>query len=71
MEVQCCKVVPTEDSVDIYPSSQWMDVSQLAAATVLGIPSNQSVIYSKICILFNLIYQKGREGSAMLKQKRL
>ncbi|KAJ8967057.1 hypothetical protein NQ317_000049 [Molorchus minor] len=41
MEVQCCNVVPTEDSLDIYPSSQWMDLAQLAASTALNIPMNR------------------------------
>ncbi|CAG9860743.1 unnamed protein product [Phyllotreta striolata] len=41
METQCCKVVPREDSIDIYPASQWMDINQLAAASVLGIPANK------------------------------
>ncbi|RZC34943.1 indole-3-acetaldehyde oxidase-like, partial [Asbolus verrucosus] len=41
METQCCNVVPTEDGLDIYPSSQWLDLSQTAAATTLNIPANK------------------------------
>lgn len=44
MELQCCKVVPTEDGFDMFPSSQWMDANQLAASAVLGIPANKLVI---------------------------
>nr|CAH7725832.1 unnamed protein product [Callosobruchus chinensis] len=39
MEVQCCQVVPTEDGLDIFPSSQWLDLCQLAAAEALAIPT--------------------------------
>jgi xanthine dehydrogenase/oxidase len=41
METQCCNVVPTEDGLDIYPSSQWLDLTQTAAATTLNIPANK------------------------------
>ncbi|XP_018569701.1 xanthine dehydrogenase/oxidase-like [Anoplophora glabripennis] len=41
MEVQCCNVVPTEDGLDLYPSSQWMDAAQLACSAVLNIPMNR------------------------------
>ncbi|KAJ8955360.1 hypothetical protein NQ318_003457 [Aromia moschata] len=41
METQCCNVVPKEDGLDMYPSSQWMDLSQNAAAAVLNIPANK------------------------------
>nr|CAI5857543.1 unnamed protein product [Callosobruchus analis] len=39
MEVQCCQVVPTEDGLDLFPASQWMDLAQLAAAEALAIPT--------------------------------
>ncbi|VEN35588.1 unnamed protein product [Callosobruchus maculatus] len=39
MEVQCCQVVPTEDGLDMYPASQWIDLVQLAAAEALAIPT--------------------------------
>ncbi|XP_050507820.1 uncharacterized protein LOC114324830 [Diabrotica virgifera virgifera] len=42
MEVQCCKVVPIDDGgLNIYASTQWMDAVQIAAATVLNMPSNK------------------------------
>lgn len=41
METQCCNVVPTEDGLDLYPSSQWLDLSQTSAATTLNIPANK------------------------------
>ncbi|XP_018569700.1 probable aldehyde oxidase gad-3 [Anoplophora glabripennis] len=41
MEVQCCNVVPTEDSLDLYPSTQWMDLAQIACSAALNIPMNR------------------------------
>lgn len=41
METQCCNVIPTEDGLDIYPATQWMDLTQIAAATCLAINSNR------------------------------
>lgn len=43
METQCCLVVPTEDGLDMFPSSQWMDLNQVSAARMLKIPHNKSV----------------------------
>ncbi|KAJ8952857.1 hypothetical protein NQ314_007463 [Rhamnusium bicolor] len=45
MEVQCCSVVPTEDSLDLYPSTQWMDLAQIAASAALKIPMNKINVY--------------------------
>ncbi|KAK9885680.1 hypothetical protein WA026_012444 [Henosepilachna vigintioctopunctata] len=42
METQCCVTIPTEDGLDMYPSSQWMDLLQCAVAEMLNI--NQSKI---------------------------
>ncbi|KAJ3639857.1 hypothetical protein Zmor_003191 [Zophobas morio] len=41
MESQCCSVVPNENGIDIYPSSQWMDQIQIAVSKMLEIPSNK------------------------------
>ncbi|KAJ8925554.1 hypothetical protein NQ315_009394 [Exocentrus adspersus] len=41
MEVQCCNVVPTEDGLDLYPSTQWMDSAQTACSSVLNIPMSR------------------------------
>lgn len=41
MEVQCCNVVPTEDSLDLYASTQWMDAAQISCSTALNIPMNR------------------------------
>lgn len=41
METQYCSVIPTEDSLDIYPSTQWMDINQAAAAAALKVPANR------------------------------
>ncbi|KAF2895406.1 hypothetical protein ILUMI_10770 [Ignelater luminosus] len=40
METQICAVVPKEDSLDIYPGTQWMDFVQVAVASVLKISEN-------------------------------
>lgn len=45
METQYCSVIPTEDGLDMYPSTQWMDINQAAAAAALNIPANK---YCKI-----------------------
>jgi xanthine dehydrogenase/oxidase len=41
METQCCNVIPNEDGLEIYPSSQWMDQIQLAVARMLKIQNNK------------------------------
>ncbi|KAF2887301.1 hypothetical protein ILUMI_18872 [Ignelater luminosus] len=41
METQCCVVIPTEDGLDMYPSTQSMTSAQVAAAKVLKIPANK------------------------------
>lgn len=41
METQYCSVIPNEDGFDIYPSTQWMDINQAAAAAALNIPANK------------------------------
>ncbi|KAF2900359.1 hypothetical protein ILUMI_05828 [Ignelater luminosus] len=40
METQICLVVPKEDSLDIYPGTQWMDIIQTGVANVLNISEN-------------------------------
>ncbi|KAJ8949770.1 hypothetical protein NQ318_018999 [Aromia moschata] len=46
MEVQCCNVVPTEDGLDMHPSTQWMDLCQIAASSALAIPMNRCILRS-------------------------
>ncbi|KAK9891892.1 hypothetical protein WA026_017378 [Henosepilachna vigintioctopunctata] len=46
METQCCLAVPTEDGMDMYPSSQWMGLIQFATSNMLKIP--QSNIHVKV-----------------------
>lgn len=41
METQICSVVPTEDGLDMFASTQYMDSNQTAAAMALNIPLNK------------------------------
>ncbi|EFA13013.1 xanthine dehydrogenase/oxidase [Tribolium castaneum] len=41
METQCCNVIPNENGLDVYPSSQWMDQIQSAIARMLQIQNNK------------------------------
>ncbi|KAJ8952860.1 hypothetical protein NQ314_007466 [Rhamnusium bicolor] len=45
MEVQCANVVPTEDTLDLYPATQWMDLNQQAASAALNIPMHKINVY--------------------------
>jgi xanthine dehydrogenase/oxidase len=44
METQQCVCVPTEDGIDVYPSAQWMDLTQVGIAQALAIPENKYVL---------------------------
>lgn len=43
MELQCCNVVPLEDGLDVFPSSQWIDANQIAIAALLNLKNTQYV----------------------------
>ena len=49
MELQCCNVVPTEDGLDVYPSTQWMDLTQIAIANMLNIPNSRVNVTVRRC----------------------
>ncbi|XP_020286836.1 xanthine dehydrogenase/oxidase-like isoform X2 [Pseudomyrmex gracilis] len=40
METQSCVCVPAEDGIDVYPTTQWIDLTQVAIADVLNINNN-------------------------------
>ncbi|GAB0087782.1 hypothetical protein DMENIID0001_021290 [Sergentomyia squamirostris] len=40
METQIAVAIPVEDGIDLYPSTQWMDFTQLIVAQVLGVKEN-------------------------------
>ncbi|XP_063993360.1 uncharacterized protein LOC135171019 [Diachasmimorpha longicaudata] len=40
MEPQSCVCIPTEDGMDVYPTSQYIDQVQVSIASCLGIPNN-------------------------------
>jgi len=48
METQSCLVIPTEDGIDAFISTQWMDHAQMAIADVLGISSNRYPVLIKL-----------------------
>jgi len=41
MEPQSCVCIPAEDGMDVYPTSQWMDLIQISIANVLGVKNNR------------------------------
>ncbi|XP_017763664.1 PREDICTED: xanthine dehydrogenase/oxidase-like isoform X2 [Eufriesea mexicana] len=40
METQTCVCVPIEDGIDIFPATQWIDLTQVAIAQCLGVKNN-------------------------------
>ncbi|XP_036145981.1 xanthine dehydrogenase/oxidase [Monomorium pharaonis] len=45
MEPQTCVCVPVEDGMDVYPSSQWMDLIQVSIANCLNVMNNSINVY--------------------------
>ncbi|XP_077273964.1 aldehyde oxidase 1-like [Temnothorax americanus] len=40
IETQSCVCVPAEDGMDVYPSSQWLDITQVSIANCLNVKNN-------------------------------
>ncbi|XP_065079602.1 xanthine dehydrogenase/oxidase-like [Ochlerotatus camptorhynchus] len=45
METQTCICIPVEYEMDIYPSTQWVDLVQIAISQMLNIPENRLNIH--------------------------
>ncbi|XP_039304251.1 xanthine dehydrogenase isoform X1 [Solenopsis invicta] len=45
METQSCVCIPVEDGMDVYPSTQWMDLNQVSIANCLNVKNNSINVY--------------------------
>ena len=45
METQQCVCVPSEDGMDVYSSSQWIDTAQIAVSQCLKVPQHRLNFY--------------------------
>jgi len=41
METQSCVCIPAEDGMNVYPTSQWMDLIQVSIANCLNVQNNR------------------------------
>lgn len=48
MEPQTCVVKPTEEGIDVYSSTQWPNLVNIAVARCLNIPVNRYIYYVSI-----------------------
>lgn len=47
MEAQSCVTIPSDEGIDVYSSTQWMDLTQVAIAGTLKVPINTVNVYTK------------------------
>ena len=50
METQACLCVPTEDVLNVYPTTQWIDGIQQAITNALGIPETKVLCYKSFYV---------------------
>lgn len=58
METQTCFCVPTEDGIDVYPSSQWLNCIQVNVSAALAIPLNWLVIFCLFVPKYSFLLKK-------------